>query len=332
MRAIASGVEPPAFEAGISSLELCDRCRACRLASASGVDGAFTGFSGRFGVSPEAALACIVCFCFTKLSFNSSTFSRFAGPPVRLNPALPRRMLSFRGSGIAILSVCALFSFPRAFLNSGSVLPLLSFWTWRDLRLALKSNLPAAAAGTGAGFCEVLKELIGENAGDDEVYLWSISGFSFSRTRGLTASGGGDFSLTKGGGDFGLMGGGDFAFRGGGDLALTGGGDFGLTRVGVGSALTSRDEIVLVSSGVSNCFVGEILRDRRFLFSSVIHDGCVDTGAVGVAGLSSDLVSADSSQLDLVGLHLLFGLDGDDGSAKPWLKTEGDATDFERLW
>lgn len=105
MRAIASGVEPPAFVAGMSSLELCDRCRACRFASASGVDGAFTGFSGRFGVSPDSLFACIVCFCLTKLSFNSSTFSRFAGPPVRLNPALPRRMLSLRGSGIAILSV-----------------------------------------------------------------------------------------------------------------------------------------------------------------------------------------------------------------------------------
>lgn len=104
-----------------------------------------------------------------------------------------------------------------------------------------------------------------------------------------------------------------------------------MTRVEVGSALMSRDEVGLVSSGVSNCFVGEILRDRRFLFSSVIHDGCVDAGAVGVAGLSSDLVNADSSQLDLVGLHLLFGLDGDAGSAEPWLKIEIDATDLERL-
>jgi hypothetical protein len=107
-----------------------------------------------------------------------------------------------------------------------------------------------------------------------------------------------------------------------------------LTRTGGGSALISRDETRgLIGSGkvfVSSCLVGELLRDSRFLLSSAIHEGCVETG-VGAVGFSSDLVNADSSQLDLVGLHLFVGLDGDDGSAEPWLRTEIDATDLERL-
>jgi hypothetical protein len=314
-RAIASGVEVSSLAAGTESLELWDRWSACRFASASGVDGATAGFSRRLGASPEAALACMAAFCFTKLSFNSSTRSRFAGPPVRLKPALPRRMLSLRTSGTTIFSVCALFSLPKAFLNSGSVLPLLSLCTWRDLRLALKSNLPGWGAGDWALSIGVLIEV----AGDGELGFGSISGLSLLRATGFAAgSGGGDFSLMEAGGDLG---------------GLTGAGDSGLTRAGV-STLVTRDETSgLIGSDkvlVSSCFVGELLRDSRFLFSSVIHDGCVETG-VGFVGFSSDLVNADSSQLDLVGLHLLVGLDGDDASAEPWLRADIEATDLERL-
>lgn len=192
-------------------------------------------------------------------------------------------------------------------MNSGSVLPLLSFCTWRDLRLALKSNLPGWGTSVGLGLSiELLTEIAGE----------TISGISSARARGLAAgSGGGDFALTEGGGDFDLTGGGDFSLTGGGDFDLIGGGDFDLIGVGVDSALMSRDETDLIGSYASNCLVGELLRDNRFLLSSVIHDGCVEV-ATGAAGFSSDLVNADSSQLDLVGLHLLFGLDGDDGSAE----------------
>jgi hypothetical protein len=167
---------------------------------------------------------------------------------------------------------------------------------------------------------EGLTKLDDDNAGDGELGLGRISGLSLARASGfMTGSGGGDFSLMIGGGDFDLM----------------GGGDFGLTRFTGGSTLISREEMrgLIDSFGMlaSSCFVGELLRDSRFLLSSVIHEGCVETG-VGVEGFSSALINADSSQLDLVGLHLLVGLDGDDGSAEPWLRTEIDATDLERLW
>jgi hypothetical protein len=152
---------------------------------------------------------------------------------------------------------------------------------------------------------EIPIEFADDDAGDGELGLGRISGLSFPRATGFVAgSGGGDFSLTTRGGES--------------DLAR--GGDFGLTGTGGGSTLTSRDGTKgLIGSGiafVSSCFVGELLRDSRFLLSSAIHDGCVETGA-GVVDFSSDLVNADSSQLDLVGLHLFVGLDGDDGSAEP---------------
>jgi len=106
---------------------------------ASGVPDKSLGFSGFDG--SVVALTFIVSFCLTRLSLNSSTRSRLAGPPVVLKPAFPRRMLFFSVSGATYLSACVFLSLFRAFLNSGSC-PLLSSGPLaRDLRLARKSNL-----------------------------------------------------------------------------------------------------------------------------------------------------------------------------------------------
>jgi len=298
IRAIASGVlGMELFAAVTDSFELSDRFNICRFDNASGVDGVFEGFSAGF-LGSDAAFAFISSFFLSRLSFNSSTRSRLAGPPVMARPALPRRMLSFNKSGATNLSVCVLFNFPRAFLNSGSFLESPSLGACLDLRFALKSIFP----GVGAAFLgshELFRE--GEATGEGDLVLREASELSLVRAKGFaTSSGGGDLDATRGG-----------------DGTRAASTAFGSN----GSALGNLGE---------SCMIELLLLCCLALFNSVIQEGC--DGATGWGlGLSSVLVNADSSQVDLVGLHLLEGLAGGDGSAELCASCLSDATDFARL-
>jgi hypothetical protein len=91
------------------------------------------------------------------------------------------------------------------------------------------------------------------------------------------------------------------------------------------------DDSVTISGKSS---ITTLLRCLLALARSAIQDGCPGGGGVGL-GFSSTLVIFDSSQLDLVGLHLLDGLGGDVNSgllSSPISDTLfNDTIDFERL-
>lgn len=129
-------------------------------------------------------------------------------------PDFPRRMLSFNKSGATNFSVFVLFSFPSAFLNSGSVLEFPSIGVWRDFRFARKSNFPGAV---GAAFWASDKLFVGgeiEGSGDGNFGIRGISKAFLTMLSGFAASpGGGDLAFTNGGGDLAFaIGGGDLDF------------------------------------------------------------------------------------------------------------------------
>jgi hypothetical protein len=73
-------------------------------------------------------------------------------------------------------------------------------------------------------------------------------------------------------------------------------------------------EIDSVESGLESSLIGEFALCCFALFISAIHDGCSGGACAATLGFSS-FVNADSSQLDLVGLHLFDGLAGDPGTS-----------------
>jgi hypothetical protein len=107
-------------------------------------------------------------------------------------------MFCFSVSGATYFSVCALFSFPKAPINSGSFCPPLSLCAWRDFKVDRKSNLPGADLTVSTD----LIELVGDDTGEGDFDFGNGSGLSFERPKGLAAgSGGGDFDFATAGED-----------------------------------------------------------------------------------------------------------------------------------
>jgi hypothetical protein len=77
--------------------------------------------------------------------------------------------------------------------------------------------------------------------------------------------------------------------------------------------------------------VNVLLRCCFALFRSESQVGCDEGGGEVILGLSSGLFRADSSQLDLVGLHLFEGLEGCADSLSVLCTLRNEATDFERV-
>jgi hypothetical protein len=120
-----------------------------------------------------------------------------------------------------------------------------------------------------------------------------------------------------------------------GFAAGSGGGDFVLSIGTIDRLTLSADwyDGFGVSASVSGegFSVNVLLRCCFALLRSESHVGCDEGGGEVNLGLSSGLFRADSSQLDLVGLHLFEGLGGCANSLSVLCMLRSEATDFERV-